>query len=84
MEEKLRFVFEYQQRERSMTELWRSMESHARPGMCGCGDIGRRVGKDFWSKVEGRGARLNDIAKIAGIAKIAKLKSKPLSPDQRG
>ena len=54
MEEKLRFVLEYEQGRRTMTSCARDMRSRARPGMCGCGDIGRQVGKDLYSKAERR------------------------------
>ena len=42
MEEKARFVLEYERDEQTMRELCESSASGGRPGMCGCGAIGRR------------------------------------------
>jgi hypothetical protein len=40
MEDRLRFVFEYERRERSMIELCHGSRSRARPAMSGCGATG--------------------------------------------
>jgi len=41
MEEKVRFVVEYERGGQIMTELWESFWISRKPGLCGCGGTGR-------------------------------------------
>jgi hypothetical protein len=48
MDEKLRFVFEFERDEESMKALCARLESAARPAMCGCGVTGNMGWRDWW------------------------------------
>ena len=50
MEEKLRFVFEYERDERVDDGAVRAVRNlRARPGMCGCGDTGSTGSRGWWN-----------------------------------